>query len=132
MTSPAGDRPARSQVPAGVGKGGVTKLSRGALQEILLAAPGTGGIGAGCNDGPVRLVPQGDGRMHAALAHVQPLAAAEIEVAVADMHVAVADAAGDGLHAHAAAERAPGLAAERGAVSGRRVGSAARVAARLK
>ena len=46
------------------------------------------------------LMAERDGRSHAALAHVETLAATQVEIAFADMHVAVADAAVFQLQQH--------------------------------
>src|SRR5574341_413806 len=51
------------------------------------------GIRPGGDDDSVRFMPQRHRRPHAALAHTQTFAAAEIEIAIANMHVAVAHAA---------------------------------------
>src|SRR5215467_7151741 len=63
--------------------------TRPRIHETVFSDGRIGGVRSGCDDRSVRLVAERRGQAHAAPGHQQTLAAAQLEVALPDMHVAV-------------------------------------------
>src|SRR5215471_5710933 len=67
--------------------------TRPRIHETVFSDGRIGGVRSGCDDRSVRLVAERRGQAHSALGHQQTLAAAQLEVTLPDVHVAVTHSA---------------------------------------